>query len=82
MTKFKSKDTRENVRYLFLGLMIVLTGCDQSGRYQIEATKGSTPADDRVWVLDTKTGRVSLCYEHAGAVKCLHTSAVPQQKDE
>lgn len=70
------------MRYLFLALVIVLAGCDQPGRYQIEATKGSTPDDDRAWVLDTKTGRVSLCYEHAGAVKCLHTSAVPPQKDE
>jgi hypothetical protein len=70
------------VRYLLLSLMLVLGGCDRPGRYQIEATRGSTPDDDRVWVLDTKTGRVSLCYEHAGAVNCLRTSAVAQQKEE
>jgi hypothetical protein len=61
---------------------MALAGCDQPGRYQITAAKGSTPEEERVWVLDTKTGRVSLCFEHAGAVKCLHASAIPPQKDE
>jgi len=62
--------------------MVVLAGCDHAGRYQLAATRGSTSEDDRVWVLDTKTGRVSLCYEHAATVKCLRSSAVALQKDE
>ena len=62
--------------------MLAIAGCEQPGRYQIAATTGSTSEDDRVWVVDTKTGRVSLCYEHAAAVKCLHASAVAPQKDE
>jgi len=70
------------MRFLFLALLTVLGGCDQTPRYQIEATKGSTPEDDRAWVLDTKTGRVSLCYEHVGAVRCLQSSAVPPKNDE
>lgn len=70
------------MRYIFFAGLLLLGGCEQPGRFQIEASKGSTPEDDRAWVLDTKTGRVSLCYEHAGAVKCLHTSSVPPQKDE
>jgi hypothetical protein len=73
---------KENVRYLSTIILMILVGCDQPGRYQIAASKASTPEDDRAWVLDTKTGRVALCYEHAAAVKCLHASAIPPQKDE
>jgi hypothetical protein len=70
------------VRYLILSLIILLVGCDQPGRYQITATRGSTADDDRVWVLDTKTGRVSMCYEHAAAINCLRSSALPPQKGQ
>lgn len=70
------------MRYFFLSLLLILGGCDQPGRYQIEATKGSTTEEERVWVLDTKTGRLSLCYEHAAAIKCLRSNVVPPQKEE
>ncbi len=76
------KLAKESMRYFCITILLVLGGCDQRGRYQIEATTGSTPNDDRVWVLDTKTGRVSLCYEDPGAVKCLQASAIPSQKNE
>ena len=70
------------MRFLPTILLVLLVGCDQTGRYQITAAKGSTPEDDRAWILDTKTGRVTLCYEHAATVKCLHASAIPAQKEE
>lgn len=70
------------MRFLSIILLMTLVGCDQTGRYQITATKGSTPEDERAWVLDTKTGRVTLCYEHTATVKCLHASAIPPQKEE
>lgn len=61
---------------------MILFGCDQSGWYQIAASKVSIPEVDRVWILDTITGRVVLCYEHAAAVRYLHASAIPPQKDK
>jgi len=72
----KNKENRK-MRYIGFAFIIVLSGCDQPGRYQIEAAKGSTQAEDRVWILDTKTGQVSLCFEHGGAIKCLKESAIP-----
>lgn len=59
------------------------TGCEQvtaqspAANYQMVAAKGSTPAEDRAWILDTKTGSVRLCYESAAAIHCLTQSGPP-----
>lgn len=58
-------------------VLLALTGCDAPGRYQIAAAGGSNAEEDRVWVLDTATGRVSLCYETAARIGCLEESWAP-----
>ncbi len=60
--------------------LLALTGCDAPGRYQIAVAKGSSMQEDRVWVLDTATGRVSLCYETAARIGCLEESWAPGPK--
>lgn len=54
--------------------VVALAGC----RYQLEVAGGSTMAEDRVWVLDTFTGRVSLCYETAARIGCLEPNSAPR----
>lgn len=52
-------------------MLVALAGCEQRGRYEIKAAGGSTPIEDRVWVLDTATGKISLCFESAAKLRCL-----------
>ncbi|WER48609.1 hypothetical protein CupriaWKF_27960 [Cupriavidus sp. WKF15] len=35
--------------------------------------------EDRVWVVDTESGRVSLCFEAAARIRCLPQSGPPGQ---
>ena len=66
---------------IILTLLFAITGCDLSdkpqAKYQVVAAKGSTPNEDRAWVLDTVSGRLSLCYETAATVKCLDQATAP-----
>lgn len=58
----------------YLVILLLLSGCDnfeQRGRYQMVVAGGSTTTEDRVWVMDTTNGRVSLCYETAAKIGCL-----------
>ena len=59
------------VRVGLLLILVALAGCEERGRYEIRATGGSTPNEDRVWVLDTATGKINLCFESAAAIRCL-----------
>ena len=52
-------------------ILVALAGCEERGRYEIRAAGGSTANEDRVWVLDTATGKVSLCFESAAKIRCL-----------
>jgi hypothetical protein len=65
------------MRMIVLMLMaMVLVGCDQTkGQFQIVAAPASPNHEDKVWILDTRTGRVSLCYETAARIKCLEPSS-------
>lgn len=67
------------MKIFLLVVGLLLSGCDAQGKYQIVAAKGSTADEDRVWILDTVTGRVSLCYESAAQIKCLGQSETPKQ---
>jgi hypothetical protein len=59
------------MRLAIVLLLMVFVGCDQEkGRYQMQAIH-SNPDEDKVWILDTVTGRVMLCYETAARVGCL-----------
>lgn len=58
-------------------LLLAVSGCDKHGRYQIVAARGSNAQEDRVWMVDTDTGRVSLCYETSAHVACLEQSEAP-----
>lgn len=51
-----------------------LAGCDQwqADRYQIVAAPSTR--EDKVWLLDTRTGRVRLCFESAAAIRCVEPS--------
>lgn len=56
-------------------LLVFLAGCSQSdGRYQMVAAQGGIPSEIKVWVLDTVSGKVSLCYETAATINCLPPS--------
>lgn len=61
--------------FVALVCLFAIAGCDFTdkplSKYQMVAAKGSTPQEDRAWVLDTTTGRLSLCYESAAQLKCL-----------
>lgn len=59
------------MKLLIILLLLSLVGCDFQSKYQIVAAMGSSANEDRAWVLDTKTGQVSLCYESAAHIKCL-----------
>jgi hypothetical protein len=61
-------------------LLLTLSGCDRSPRYQIAPAHGSNAQEDRVWVLDTESGRVSLCYEASARIACLPQSEPPGEK--
>jgi hypothetical protein len=61
----------------FVALLVALAGCDSQSRYEMQAAHGSTPEEDRVWILDTFTRQVSLCYESAATVKWLAQSSAP-----
>lgn len=61
-------------------LLLTVGGCDKHGRYQIVATHGSTAQEDRVWVVDTESGRVSLCFEASARINCLPQSEAPGQQ--
>lgn len=57
-------------------LLALLAGCNQaSSRYQMVAAQGGNPSESKVWVLDTVTGKVSLCYENAAVINCLAPSS-------
>lgn len=60
-------------------LLVALAGCERQGRYQAVAAHGSTAQEDRVWLVDTEAGRVSLCYEASGRVSCLPQSEAPSE---
>lgn len=62
------------MRYAIILFAFLIGGCEKADRYQIVAAKGSTPEEDRAWVLNSETGKVSLCYEHLAEVKCLRQS--------
>ena len=66
------------MRFIIVLILFALTGCDAHGRYQIVSAGGSSIEEDRVWVLDTATGRVSLCYESAARIACLEQSSEPE----
>lgn len=55
-------------------LLAALSGCDKSPWYQMAAAHGSSGQEDRVWVLDTESGRVSLCYEASARIACVPQS--------
>ncbi len=60
------------MRLIFAVLLaVLLTGCEQGGRYQIAAMSGAAG----VWRVDTKTGEVVLCGVEIppldGKVKCV-----------
>lgn len=55
-------------------LLALLTGCNQAGsRYQMVVAQGGNTTESKVWVLDTVTGRVNLCYElgFPAVINCL-----------
>ena len=52
-------------------LALLMCGCDQAGRYQAVPAAGSKTGEERVWIVDTKTGASRLCYESAAAINCL-----------
>ena len=52
-------------------MLVALAGCEERARYEIKATGGSTANEDRVWVLDTATGKITLCFESAAKIRCL-----------
>lgn len=61
-------------------LCLLLCGCDQTpfqskGRFQMVGIPLSPNHEDKVWVLDTATGSLRLCYEMNAAVKCLSPTA-------
>ena len=59
------------VRVGLMLILVALAGCEERGRYEIKAAGGSTPNEDRVWVLDTATGKISLCFESAAKIRWL-----------
>jgi hypothetical protein len=55
--------------------LILLAGCNRADeRYQMVAAQGGSPTEIKVWVLDTVTGKVNLCFETAATIKCLSPS--------
>ena len=62
------------VRVGLLLMLVALAGCEERGRYEMRTAGGSTPNEDRVWVLDTATGKISLCFESAAKIRCLEES--------
>ena len=62
-------------------LCLLLCGCDSGawpvskGRFQMIGIAHSPNYEDKVWLLDTSTGALRLCYETAAIVKCLAPTA-------
>lgn len=61
-------------------LVLTLAACEKHGRYQIVAAHGSPAQEERVWVLDTESGKVSLCFETSAHIDCLSQSESPGQR--
>lgn len=59
------------MKFIYILVLLTLAGCDVPGRYQIAVVGHTSTDEDRVWVIDTKTGGVSLCYESAAQIHCL-----------
>lgn len=62
---------------LFVLLATLLAGCEKAeseGRFRMTAFQGNTENDDRVWLLDTLTGRVSLCSKNTQGIGCLDSN--------
>jgi|KBSMisStandDraft_5_1062788.scaffolds.fasta_scaffold50432_6 hypothetical protein len=63
------------MRPLLIFLVTLIAGCDDAKeRFRMIPTQPSPSHEDKVWVLDTKTGRVRLCYESGAIIKCLEPS--------
>ena len=56
---------------LTLAAVTLCAGCDQPARYQAVPATGSPASEERVWIIDTKTGAASLCFESAAKISCL-----------
>jgi len=63
------------MRLMIALVCIVLCGCEGHGRYQAVPAGGGNGAEEKVWIIDTKTGAARLCYESAAAISCLAPGA-------
>lgn len=52
------------MRYLFV--LLVLAGCESQSRYLPFAAKEA----ERIWIIDTHTGRVALCAAGSQMIAC------------
>jgi hypothetical protein len=64
------------MKVFLLIFCLALAACDQiGGRYQMQPVQTGPNHEDKVWILDTHTGAVRMCYETAAIIKCLAPGA-------
>jgi hypothetical protein len=53
-----------------IAVAIVVAGLF-GGRYSLSPVSPGNPNEDKTWLLDRLTGKLTLCYENAASVRCL-----------
>lgn len=66
------------VGWAVLGAALFLGGCDNEdvGRYTM-----TRKSDTQVWVLDTKTGEITLCWEAPLGASCQYATNFPRMSN-